>query len=66
VVGYQDAVPEELRTILYDPQTAGGLLIAVHAPNAERLLQQLRTAGVAASAIGEVISGEKPGIEVTE
>ena len=29
VVGYEEGIPEELKTILFDPQTAGGLLIAV-------------------------------------
>ncbi len=31
VVGYEAGIPEELKTILFDPQTAGGLLIAVAA-----------------------------------
>ena len=29
VVGYEEGIAEELKTILFDPQTAGGLLIAV-------------------------------------
>ena len=29
VVGYEEGISEELKTILFDPQTAGGLLIAV-------------------------------------
>src|SRR5262249_38738682 len=29
LLGYEDGVPEEIRTLLFDPQTAGGLLIAV-------------------------------------
>ncbi len=40
-VEYADDVPEDIRTLLYDPQTAGGLLIAVAASDAERLLQEL-------------------------
>ena len=42
-VEFADDVPEEIRTLLYDPQTAGGLLIAVAASDAERLLAELRS-----------------------
>ena len=31
VVGYEEGIAEELKTILFDPQTAGGLLISVAA-----------------------------------
>ncbi len=41
-VEFADDVAEEIRTLLYDPQTAGGLLIAVAASDAERLLAELR------------------------
>jgi selenide,water dikinase len=44
--------------ILCDPQTAGGLLIALAADQAEGLTSRLRAAGVAAAAIvGEVVAG---------
>jgi selenide,water dikinase len=44
--------------ILFDPQTAGGLLIALPEGRAETLLERLHAAGVAAAAIvGEVVDG---------
>jgi len=64
VVGYEEGVPEEVRTLLFDPQTAGGLLIAVGAEGSEQLKQSLVKAGVAAAEIGEVIPTTKPLIHV--
>ena len=63
MVTYDD-VSEELRTVLFDPQTAGGLLTAVNQESAGDLLQALRSAGVPAQEIGEVTAGPKPGIHV--
>jgi selenide, water dikinase len=48
-------IPDELRTLLYDPQTAGGLLIAVAADSADSLLSSLRGAGLNAARIGSVL-----------
>jgi len=64
LVAYDDAVPEELRTILFDPQTAGGLLISVAGEDADRLRHDLNGAGVPALEIGEVLSEQKPTISV--
>jgi selenide,water dikinase len=66
VVSYEEGVPEDLRTLLYDPQTAGGLLISVAAADAERLLAALNQAGVPASMIGEVLPPGKPAITVVQ
>lgn len=49
-----DAVEEEL---LFDPQTSGGLLIAVAPIAADRLLADLLAGGHAAAEIGEVLAG---------
>lgn len=51
-------IPQELRTLLYDPQTAGGLLISVEGGNAPVLMASLREAGVAAAVIGRVSDPE--------
>ena len=63
-VKFDDAVPEEVRTLLFDPQTAGGLLISAAEKDAQRLIAALRDAGVEAVEIGEVIPKQKPLIAV--
>jgi selenide,water dikinase len=62
MVEYDPAVPEDLRTILYDPQTAGGLFICT--PEGEALTQALNQAGVPAVEIGEVLPNSKPRISI--
>src|SRR5579862_1396686 len=64
VVGYEEGIPEELKTILFDPQTAGGLLIAVAAEQASELLRLLQATGVPAVEIGEILERTKPLITV--
>jgi len=60
VVNYQGEIPEEVKTLLFDPQTAGGLLISVADNDAERLLTALDNKGVGAVGIGEVLPASKP------
>jgi selenide,water dikinase len=62
LVEYDEQVPDDVRTILYDPQTAGGLLICT--PDGEALTQALNQAGVPAVHIGEVLALAKPRIRV--
>ncbi len=64
VVGYEDGIREEVKTILFDPQTAGGLLISVASEDATELLHALNAAGVPAVEIGEVSPATKPLIAV--
>jgi len=64
VVGYAESVPEEMRTLLFDPQTAGGLLISVARDHAGPLLSALIAAGVPAVDVGEVVQATKPVIAV--
>jgi selenide, water dikinase len=64
MVGYEGGVPEEIKTMLYDPQTAGGLLLSVAQADAAGLMIALQKAGVAAVEIGEVLPARKPLIEV--
>jgi len=47
-------VPADLAEIAWDPQTSGGLLAAVPAATAARLLDAFRAAGVRAATIGAV------------
>jgi selenide,water dikinase len=64
MVGYDDAVPPAIRTILFDPQTSGGLLLSVARADTEPLLLALKNAGVDAKEIGEVLPPQKPLIQV--
>jgi len=64
VVAYEDGISDEMKTILFDPQTAGGLLISVAPDHATELTQALNTAGVPAVEIGEVLPSIKPLIAV--
>ncbi len=64
VVEFDSGVSEDVRTLLFDPQTAGGLLISVAADCASGLLDALRARGVLAVAIGEVLPRGKPLIHV--
>ncbi len=48
------AIPDDIRTLLFDPQTAGGLLIACAAESASALIVSLRGGGVSAATIGRV------------
>ena len=63
-VEYAEEVPEELRTILYDPQTAGGLFVSVAESDAERLVGKLTEAGVCTAEIGEVLGKQAPLIRI--
>ena len=64
LVGYDDGIPDDVRTMLYDPQTAGGLLISVEPEDAADLERALAAAGVPAARIGEVLPKAKPLIQV--
>jgi selenide,water dikinase len=59
----EKGVGEDLETLLYDPQTSGGLLIAVRKSKAKVLLAALHKKGVAAAAvIGRVTRKAAPRI----
>ena len=60
VVQYEDGIRDEIKMILFDPQTAGGLLISVASEDAVELIRALSAAGVQAIEIGEVLSQGKP------
>jgi selenide, water dikinase len=60
LVDYDDRVSEDVRAILFDPQTAGGLLIAT--PDGSHLVAALQKAGIPAVEIGNVLPDRKPHI----
>jgi selenide, water dikinase len=53
-VEFADTVSEDVRSLLFDPQTAGGLLLSTAAQDAARLRDALRQAGVTSAEIGHV------------
>ncbi len=59
-VEFANGISEEVRNLLYDPQTSGGLLLAVGREDAPRLLQALRDRSIPAQEIGEAIEKTKP------
>jgi selenide,water dikinase len=65
VVEYESGIPEEVKTILFDPQTAGGLLISVAAGDSALLTRALHAAGVPTIEIGGVLQRTQPLIRVT-
>lgn len=56
-VDFAPSVSQSMRDVLFDPQTSGGLLIAVAAAEAERLVSALKISGIECAAIvGEVVT----------
>ena len=47
-------ISDDLRTLLYDPQTAGGLLISVAPEKADGVLGSLQSTGLGAAGIGSI------------
>jgi selenide,water dikinase len=61
-VEYRAAVGDELRVILYDPQTSGGLLFAVAENKKDALLKKFEQEGVDAFMVGRV--EKEPGAKI--
>jgi selenide,water dikinase len=59
-VGFASDIAEENRALLYDPQTSGGLLIAISPQAADAALGTLQQHGVSASRIGRVLPKTSP------
>jgi selenide, water dikinase len=57
-------VPDELRTLLFDPQTAGGLLISLAADQTAAAIAELNKAGVPAAIIGDILPRTSPLIRI--
>ena len=55
-VDFAKTVPQRVQDALFDPQTSGGLLMAVEALAAGELLQALVNQGIDAALVGEVVS----------
>jgi selenide,water dikinase len=59
-VGFAEAVPQEFRDLLFDPQTSGGLLAAVAPEFGNDALAALDRHGVAARRVGVAVPKGKP------
>jgi len=64
IVSYEASIDPELKTLLFDPQTAGGLLISIAETDSEEFVFDLQAAGVPASYIGNVTESQKPLIRI--
>jgi selenide,water dikinase len=62
-VEMSSSLPDNLRNVLFDPQTSGGLLIAVAENRASDLLHALQERGVTGTVVGRAVAG-KPLIAV--
>lgn len=63
-VWFADSVPEPLRILLCDPQTSGGLLMAVDPRTVEKLHASLTMAGELAAVVGRLVAGEPGRIDI--
>lgn len=61
---WDNNIDDVARLILADPQTSGGLLIAVSGDKADETVEALREEGVAGVRIGEIIESDLPQIHV--
>ena len=57
-------MPFPMEEILFDPQTSGGLLLAVDPADASALEKELQAAGLPAAVVGEITKGAGPEIVV--
>jgi selenide,water dikinase len=64
LVGYEAEIAEDLKTLLFDPQTAGGLFISIAQDDSEKLILELNEKGIPARQIGNVTESAKPLIRV--
>ena len=63
-VGFAASVPQEYRDLFFDPQTSGGLLIAISPESADAAIAVLESHRVNARRIGKVITKTNPLLSV--
>jgi selenide,water dikinase len=61
---FLSSVPEEFQALFFDPQTSGGLLVAIVPESAKAAQAALERRGVSAQLIGEVVARRSPLIEI--
>ena len=60
-----EGVPFAMEEVLFDPQTSGGLLLAVDPVEASALEKELQSADLPAKIVGEIVSRTETEITVT-
>jgi selenide, water dikinase len=63
-VSFADSIPEEYRAILFDPQTSGGLLVAIPPEAEETALRSFEEHHVKAARVGRVLAKSWPLLRV--
>jgi selenide, water dikinase len=63
-VGFAEGVPQDNRDLLFDPQTSGGLLVALSPECADKAASALERYGVPSRRIGKVIPKKNPLLSV--
>ncbi len=63
-VQFAESVSEEFRNLLFDPQTSGGLLVAIASESADAALKSLAQYRVTARAVGRALPKRSPLIQV--
>jgi selenide,water dikinase len=63
-VSFANNIPEEIRALLFDPQTAGGLLIALDSSQLDNAISAFTKHGVTAANIGRVLPKTSPILQV--
>jgi selenide,water dikinase len=64
VVVYEASIEAELKTLLFDPQTAGGLLISIADEDSAEFVLELDNLGIPARHVGNVTVSQKPLIRI--
>ncbi|MCL5006451.1 MAG: selenide, water dikinase SelD [Acidobacteria bacterium] len=63
-VEFAASISPEIRNLLFDPQTSGGLLLALSGAQARQLVERLRERGIPGQEIGGVVEKTKPLLRV--
>jgi len=64
MVNYEAAISVDMKALLFDPQTSGGLLVSVAKDQADALEEALKVASVPVFEIGEVVAEAKTRIQI--
>lgn len=64
-VEFAPSIADQTRKLLFDPQTAGGLLIAIDAQRSDEVIAELRRSNILATHIGEAVTKTNPLISVS-